>query len=179
MNSPNPTLNPVSNPAPQLDPTGVADLVPASVPSVAPSPVQTARLLLRQLQQSFPAFRDCLPLAIGIDKQLIARQPELPRKILRIALGQHTNSLRYLKAVEKAATRFNLDGESAEAVTEEHRKRAATLVRERFKKEADQRKAHRATQEAERILAAAVQAEQEAARLRTEKLQQLAAKFSR
>ncbi len=175
MNSPNPILNAVTD----ADPTPASDLTAAAAPSLVPNPVQSARLLLKQLQQTFPAFRDCLPLAIGIDKQLIARQSELPRKILRIALGQHTNSLRYLKAVEKAATRFDLDGQPAEAITEEHRKRAASLVRERFKKEADQRKAHRAIQDAERVAAAAAQAEQEAARMRSEKLQQLAAKFSR
>ena len=165
--------SPISAPAP----AHAAATTPATAP--APNPVQAARALLKVLQQDFPAFRDCLPLAIGIDKQLIARQPELPRKILRIALGHHTNSLRYLKAVEKAVTRFNLDGEPAEAITDEHRKHAADLVRERFKKEAEQRKAHRAKQDAERIAAAALLAEQEAARLHAEKLQQLAAKFSR
>ena len=171
MNSPTPAPAPASAPAPAPD--------PAVAPTIASHPVQAARALLKVLQQEFPAFRDCLPLAIGIDKQLIARKPELPRKILRIALGQHTNSLRYLKAAEKAATRFNLDGEPAEAITDEHRKHAADLVRERFKKEAEQRKAHRAAQDAQRFAAAALQAEQEATRLHAEKLQQLAAKFSR
>ncbi|EGF33936.1 Putative ProQ activator of osmoprotectant transporter ProP [Oxalobacteraceae bacterium IMCC9480] len=113
-----------------------------------------------------------MPLAIGIDKQLIARQPELPRKILRIALGQHTNSLRYLKTVEKATHRHDLDGLPGDALTDEHRLRATTLLKERFKKEADQRKAVRAKEEEARLAA-------EAERLHTEKLSQLAAKFAK
>ncbi len=148
---------------------------PAAIPakaSSAPHPVQAARALLKKLQLDFSSFRDCLPLAIGIDKQLIAQQPELPRKLLRIALGQHTNSLRYLKSLEKATHRFNLDGQPAEALTDEHRKHAATSLRERFKKEGDQRRAQRAIEEA-------AQAAAEAARLHAEKLNQLAAKFAK
>ena len=145
--------------------------IPAKMPS-APHPVQAARALLKKLQQDFPLFRDCLPLAIGIDKQLIVQQPELPRKLLRIALGQHTNSLRYLKSLEKSTHRFNLDGQPAEPLTDEHRKHAATSLRERFKKEADQRRAQRAAEEAAHAAA-------EAARLHVEKLNQLAAKFAK
>lgn len=148
-------------------------------PTPAPNPVQAARALLKELQLAYPAFRDCLPLAIGIDKQLLQRQPELSRKTLRIALGQHTNSLRYLKTVEKATNRFDLDGQPGEAITEEHRVRAATLLRERFKKEADQRKAQRAAENAARIAAEATRVEEEAARLRSDKLNQLAAKFAK
>lgn len=160
----------------------VADATSSAAPaavSTVPHPVQAARALLKKLQQDFPSFRDCLPLAIGIDKQLIARQPDLPRKVLRIALGQHTNSLRYLKALEKATHRFDLDGQPAEALTDEHRKHAATVLRERFKKEADQRKAHRASEEAARAAEAAARAAEEAARLRADKLNQLAAKFAK
>jgi ProP effector len=172
MNSPDtlPTAEPVT-PAAVTQP--VIPLAPA------PNPVQAARSLLKELQQTYPAFRDCLPLAIGIDKQIIERQPELPRKTLRIALGQHTNSLRYLKAVEKAVNRFDLDGTPGEALTDEHRKRAATLLKERFKKEADQRKAHRAAEAALQATADAERALAEAARLRSEKLNLLAAKFSK
>jgi ProP effector len=56
----------------------------ASAPApAAPSP----RSLLKQLQTQFPAFRDFLPLSIGIDKQLLAVLPDLDRKTMRTALG--------------------------------------------------------------------------------------------
>jgi ProP effector len=136
-----------------------------NTPVATPNPVQNARVLTKDFQEKFSVFRDCLPLAIGIDKQLLARLPGLDRKLLRIALGIHTNSLRYLKAMEKATVRHDLDGNAADEVTDEHRAHASKLIGERFKKDAERRKAQR---EAE------LQARQ-----RTEKLGQLVEKFGR
>jgi ProP effector len=139
-----------------------------NTPSPAVSPAQSARALLKEFQEKFEVFRDSMPLAIGIDKQLLARLPELDRKVLRIALGMHTNSSRYLRRMAKATTRVDLDGNTADEITEAHRTHAAEMLKERAKKEAEQRKAQREAAEAE-----------EAARIRNEKLNQLAAKFSR
>ena len=136
----------------------------AAAPAAAPS----ARALLKQLQQEFPAFRDCLPLAIGIDKQLLARMPGLDRKTMRAALGIHTGSMRYLRAMEKAKVRYNLDGTPGAEVTDTHRQHAKEQLQERFKKEAERKKAERDAAAAE-----------EANRQRQEKLNALAAKFSR
>jgi len=147
---------------------------PVETPSEAPAtaaqgtPPPSARALLKQLQQQFPAFRDCLPLAIGIDKQLLARIPGLDRKTMRAALGIHTGSMRYLRAMEKATQRFDLDGVAGAEVTDTHRLHAKEQLQLRFKKEAERKK-----------LEKAAEAEAEAARLRQEKLQQLASKFSR
>jgi ProP effector len=124
--------------------------------------------LLKEFQEKFEVFRDCMPLAIGIDKQLIARIPEIDRKVLRIALGMHTNSSRYLRRMAKATNRVDLDGNSADEVPEAHRTHAAEILKERAKKEADQRKAQREAAAAE-----------EAELKRAEKLSQLAEKFSR
>ena len=129
------------------------------------SPVQNARLLLKTLQESFPVFRDYSPLAIGIDKQLLARQPDLDRKILRIALGMHANSLRYLKTMEKATHRLELDGQSGDEISDAHRSHAKEVLRERFRKDAERRKAQREAEALERQ--------------RTEKLSQLVEKFGR
>ncbi len=134
-------------------------------PDSTPNPVQAARALLKECQEKFAVFRDYQPLAIGIDKQLAAHYPEISRKVLRIALGIHTKSQRYLKAMEKASVRLDLDGKQADEVTQAQRDHAAEMLRERFKKMAEQRKAQR---EAE-----------EATRKHAEKLNQLAAKFSK
>ncbi|MBD8532176.1 ProQ/FinO family protein [Massilia sp. CFBP 13647] len=142
-----------------------AEGTPAAAPG-APAP--SARALLKQLQQQFPAFRDCLPLAIGIDKQLLSRIPGLDRKTMRAALGIHTGSMRYLRAMEKATVRYDLDGVAGAEVTDTHRLHAKEQLQLRFKKEAERKK-----------LEKAAAAEAEAARLRQEKLQQLASKFSR
>ena len=137
-----------------------------------PEPTVDARALLKDIQARHDVFRNFSPLAIGIDKQLLAQQPELNRKALRIALRNHTMSTRYLKEIQTGTVRFNLDGTSADEVTEEARTHSAELLRERFKKQAELRKAE---QEAAR-------AEQEAARAeqrRQEKLSQLTEKFGR
>ena len=74
--------------------------------------------------------------------------------------------------MEKAAVRLNLDGTAAGEVTEDARTHSAELLRERFKKQAEQRKA---VQEAARAEQEAAKAEQR----RQEKLSQLTEKFGR
>lgn len=129
------------------------------------SPVQSARSLLKTLQTDFSVFGDYSPLAIGVDKQLLARRPNLDRKILRIALGMHTNSLRYLKTMEKATHRIDLDGNKGDELTPDHRSHATEVLRERFRKDAERRKAQREAEALERQ--------------RTEKLSQLVEKFGK
>lgn len=179
MNTTSPVVDPsgdipaaataVPAPAPSSVPDAPAseaqDAKPAAAAAAAPL---SARSLLKQLQQQFPAFGKCLPLSIGIDKQLLAKMPELDRKTMRAALGIHTGSLRYLRAMEKATVRYDLDGTAGAEVTDTHRLHAKETLQQRFKKEAERKKAE---------LDAAKAAESD--RLRQEKLQLLASKFSR
>jgi ProP effector len=156
------------NKTPQDSPTAPAD-----------SPGQTARALLKTLQESFPVFRDYSPLAIGIDKELLASRPEIDRKVLRIALGMHSHSLRYLKTMEKATHRLHLDGSVGDEVAPAHRAHATETLRERFRKDAERRKAQR---DAEAKAARELRAQAEAAaqeNLRAQKLGQLMEKFGR
>ena len=90
---------------------------------------------------SFPVFRDCLPLAVGIHKALHERMPELNRNQLRTALQMHTASTRYLKALSQGETRYDLDGAAAGAITAEQRQQALGTLRERFRKGAERHKA--------------------------------------
>ncbi|QLI81669.1 ProQ/FinO family protein [Chitinibacter fontanus] len=139
-----------------------------NTPEKKPTSTPTTFGMLKDLQKQFAVFRDCLPLAIGIDKQVIAQLPEVNRRILRSALAMHTRSVRYLKVMQNATERVNLDGSKADAVTEEQRTFAATSLHEHFKKAANERKAQQAAEAAA-----------EAERQRAEKLNQLAQKFSR
>ncbi len=136
-----------------------------TTPTPPTPPAQEARKLLKGLQDKFQVFRDYMPLAIGIDKQLLAQEVDLNRKILRLALGMHTNSFRYLKSMESAKQRFNLDGSDGGEVPEEHRKHASEILRERFKKEVARRKAQKEAEAQERQ--------------RAEKLNQLMQKFGK
>ena len=144
-------------------------------PTPADTPGQEARRLLKSLQETHAVFKEIKPLAIGIDKQLLALDANINRKTLRLALGMHTNSFRYLKSMEKATQRFNLDGSPAGEVPEGHRKHASEILRERSKKEAERHQAEAATRKAE----AEKKAAQEAEKLRTEKLNRLVQKFAR
>jgi ProP effector len=159
-----------TTPDTQADAAAASAPAPEAVtaaPAAAPAGL-TARALLKQFQEQFPPFRDCLPLSIGIDKQILARLPDLDRKLMRTALGIHTGSLRYLRVMEKAKVRYDLDGKAGAEVTATHREHATQVLQQRFKKEADRKKAEREAAAAE-----------EANRLRLEKLNLLTAKFSR
>jgi len=164
------SMNTISNVAesPEANENNAADTTPEPVAAATTPAADSPRALLKQLQQQFEAFRNCLPLEIGIDKQLLARMPSLNRKLMRAALGIHTGSMRYLRAMEKATVRYDLDGKPGAEVTDTHRQHAKELLQQRFKKEADRKKAEREAA-----------AQQEAERKRQEKLQQLASKFSR
>jgi ProP effector len=155
--------------SPEIPPAEqIQESAPAQPEAAGQAAQPSPRALLKQLQQEFEAFRQCLPLAIGIDKQLLSRMPDLNRKVMRTALGIHTGSLRYLKAMEKATVRYDLDGKPGEEVTDTHRTHAREQLQQRFKKEADRKRAEREAAAAE-----------EAAKKRQEKLQALASKFSR
>jgi ProP effector len=130
------------------------------------------RALLKDLHARFTVLGSHSPLAIGIDKQLLAQEPELDRKALRLALRSHTMSTRYLKEMQTARVRLNLDGSEAGEVTDEARAHAAEQLRERFKKQAEQRRAGEA---AAKAAEAAALAEQR----RLEKLSLLTEKFGR
>lgn len=129
-----------------------------------PSP-NPARALINDLSEKFEVFKECKPLAIGINKLLLARQPDIDNKVLRIALRHHTSSVRYLKAMEKATVRYDLDNAPAGEVTDEQRQHATDTLKERFKKQGEQRKAALEAERAEKI--------------RAEKLSQLTEKFGR
>jgi ProP effector len=123
------------------------------------------RALLQDLQARFAVFRDAQPLAIGIDAAILSRLPETNHKTLRAALRFHTGSTRYLKALQGASHRVDLDGNPAGEVSPAQRRHAADTLKARFQKAAQVRKAQAEAAEGE-------------ARQK-EKLTQLVAKFSR
>ena len=104
----------------------------------SPNPV---RQVLAQLNAQFPVFAQAQPLAIGIDKALFERLPDLARKNIRAALRIHTASTRYLKSVVRSKERLDLDGQAAGEITEEQRAHAQAKLDERFAKIAEARKA--------------------------------------
>lgn len=139
-----------------------------NTPETKETTEQNPRLLLKKLQEQYASFRDHAPLAIGVDKTLLKLNPAINKKTLRIALGMHTNSLRYLKTMEKATHRMGLDGEAGDALTDEHRKHATETLRERHRKNAERIRLERAAE-----------AEAAEAKQRADNLNKLVEKFGK
>jgi ProP effector len=122
---------------------------------------RTRNATLEMLSATFPVFRDCLPLAVGIHKVIKEKLPDIDAGQLRAAMKIHTASTKYLKVLSQGTSRFDLDGNVAGEVTPEQRKQATDGLRERFRKGAERKKAEQQEKE------------------RQDKLLQLAAKFSK
>ena len=62
-----------------------------------------------------------LPLKLGVFHDLLARHPDaFDKEALKLAMGQHARSTRYLECVAVGLARHDLDGVAVEPVTSEH-----------------------------------------------------------
>jgi ProP effector len=137
----------------------------------SPPKFPSRNALLETISANYAVFRESRPLALGIHKTIKERMPEVDTAQLRLAMRLHTASTRYLKALLAGRERYDLDGNPAGEVTDEHREVAGTTLRERFKKAADRHKAEQLAQKE-------AQRQKEAEQQRQEKLAQLAARFN-
>jgi sRNA-binding protein len=79
--------------------------------------------LLHKLFELYPRLFGArfLPLKVGIYQDLLAAQPQaLPAAELKVALGLHTRSTRYIEAVASGLARHDLDAKPVEPVAPEH-----------------------------------------------------------
>jgi sRNA-binding protein len=79
--------------------------------------------VLLQLADLYPALfgEVALPLKRGVFQDLMAAHPEVfDKATLKEALGQHTRSTRYLKAMSDGLPRHDLQGQPVEALALEH-----------------------------------------------------------
>lgn len=86
----------------------------------APRPVHP---LLHKLFELYPRLFGArfLPLKLGVFEELVAAHPEaLPAADLKVALGLHTRSTRYIEAVASGLPRHDLQAKPVEAVAPEH-----------------------------------------------------------
>jgi sRNA-binding protein len=120
----------------------------------APRPVHP---LLHKLYELYPRLFGArfLPLKVGIFEELVAAHPEaLPADELKVALGQHTRSTRYIEAVASGLHRHDLQARPVEPVAPEHVHHAILeLYKRRGGKAPEQ-----ARQRAREQLAAAIEA---------------------
>ena len=107
-------------------------------PARAPRPVHP---VLQQLFELYPKMFGAhfLPLKLGVFKDLLALHPELfKRDELKVALGLHARSTRYLESVAASLQRHDLNGEPVEPVAPEHVHHAVMEVFRRRQARANQ-----------------------------------------
>jgi ProP effector len=93
---------------------------PQAAARKAPRPVHP---LLHKLFELYPQLFGArfLPLKVGIFEDLLAAQPAaLPAAELKVALGLHTRSTRYIEAVASGLPRHDLQARPVEPVAPEH-----------------------------------------------------------
>ena len=93
-----------------------------AAPGVAKAP-RTPHPVLEQLAGLYPHLFGAVfrPLKRGIFQDLLAAHPDaFEREALKVALGIHTRSTRYLQAVAAGEKRHDLQGQPVEAMAPEH-----------------------------------------------------------
>jgi ProP effector len=120
-------------------------------------PPRPVHPLLHKLFELYPRLFGArfLPLKLGVFEDLVAAHPEaLPAADLKVALGEHTRSTRYIEAVASGVPRHDLQGRPVEPVAPEHVHHAILeLYKRRSSKSPEQARAN-----AVRQLAAAIEA---------------------
>jgi ProP effector len=85
--------------------------------------IRAAHQVLERLFQLYPKMFGArfLPLKLGVFQELMALHPdEFTKEDLKVALGMHARSTRYLEAVASGAKRHDLNAEPVEDVAPEH-----------------------------------------------------------
>ncbi|WP_332816246.1 ProQ/FINO family protein [Ramlibacter sp.] len=115
-------------PAPPA-PTPAAQAPAAAAPGPAAGkarrqkPARSIHPLLHTLFELYPGLFGVrfLPLKLGVFEDLVAAHPDrLPADGLKVALGLHTRSNRYLEAVASGLPRHDLQGRPLEPIAPEH-----------------------------------------------------------
>lgn len=120
-------------------------------------PPRPVHPLLHKLFELYPRLFGArfLPLKVGVFADLVAAHPEaLPATELKVALGLHTRSTRYIEAVASGLPRHDLQARPVEPVAPEHVHHAILELYKRRSSKAPER----ARQQAGEQLAAAIEA---------------------
>jgi sRNA-binding protein len=116
---------PLETAQPQADQPQTAEAkgAKAAKAKAARPPRDAAFAVLERLFQLYPKMFGArfLPLKLGVYQELLAAHPEdFKKEDLKVALGLHARSTRYLEAVAAGHKRHDLSGEPVEDVAPEH-----------------------------------------------------------
>jgi ProP effector len=108
-----------------LSETPIAPAQPAQTADQVAKPgrSQAVQAVLEKLFELYPHLfgAQFLPLKLGVFQELLAKHPDqFQRDTLKIALGVHTRSTRYLQCVAAGHPRHDLDGAAGDSVAPEH-----------------------------------------------------------
>lgn len=125
---PTPALNATPMPTTQASDAADAAQPTSPSPAAAAAPAKVGRRdqalpVLEQLFALYPSLfgERFLPLKLGVFQDLLAANPQVfERATLKLALGVHTRSTRYLQAVANGLPRHDLQGQPTEPVAPEH-----------------------------------------------------------
>jgi sRNA-binding protein len=112
--------------------------------------------LLQKLFELYPRLFGArfVPLKLGVFEELVAAHPQaLPAAELKVALGLHTRSTRYIEAVASGLARHDLQAKPVEPVAAEHVHHAILELYKRRSRKAPEQ----ARQQAVQQLAAAIE----------------------
>ncbi|MDT8999844.1 ProQ/FinO family protein [Paucibacter sp. APW11] len=134
-------------------PEGAAEAQPAvatppAAEAAASVAVQTPAECAQELKKRFPALfaGPAKPLKLRIQADIQARAPGVfSKQLLSAFLRRHTGATSYLIAVSKSTQRFDLDGQPAGELSEEHRE----LAREELTRRRAKTQERQAAEEAE------------------------------
>ena len=108
---------------PPETPVQAGQPAPPQPQSGRPARSRSAQPVLEQLFELYPHLfgAEFLPLKLGIFQDLLASHPEqFERASLKVALGLHTRSARYLQSVAAGKPRHDLQGVAVQDVAPEH-----------------------------------------------------------
>jgi ProP effector len=86
--------------------------------------------VLEHLRNRHDVLAAFLPLASGVDKELLGAHPELPHHLVIAALRHHVAEPDYLTAVAEGAWRYSLADEPVQPITPEEQSYSAARLRE-------------------------------------------------
>lgn len=148
---------------------------PAQTPDAKPVRAQQGRDVHPALQKLFELYPGLfgarfLPLKLGVFQDLLALHPDVFKKDeLKVALGLHARSTRYLESVAAGHPRHDLDGVATEPVSPEHVHHAILeIYRRRQSRSRDDLRPHLFAQIVRAIEASGLPRQEYADRVRTQ-----------
>ena len=85
--------------------------------------------IVKQWKEHYPVFKKCLPLKLGIDRDILEKHPDINAGLVKKALQFHVSSFKYLSSVCKQTHRFDLDEQPTAEISEEEKQHAKDFLK--------------------------------------------------